>query len=133
MPTFPLGSQPTQQQQDWLHTALEAAVTSSIAYVRVYAVVPQLELEVSTQLLKAGLGLLGLVQKLIVAVPSGQTRVPEPGLAALLMPTPRKSAGAPVQLLQALRSELLPPLALRNARVEDHDDMQLVMQHAEQR
>jgi hypothetical protein len=116
---------------------------------------------VSSALLCGALTAVPLLNRLTLAVPlhshrdagNGLAMVPERGLASLLSPqlsqqqrlglgsaaggvrstNASSSPTPPVALLEARRTDVLPPLTLRQARVEDHDDMATVMQRAAQR
>ncbi len=59
--------------------------------------------------------------------PTSPSPPPSAGLAAVFGPA-GSSRDAGCHVYEARRSAVLPPLAVRRARVEDHDDMLPVMQ-----
>ena len=101
-----------------------AASAANTAFVSVAAFLPEHEVEASTALLRAAFLIVTSLQTLLLATDNDIT-FSEPGLGGVFS---RVGFGSSCYLYEGPRSIAVPPLMIRRARVEDHDDMVPIME-----
>ncbi|MEW5303374.1 MAG: hypothetical protein WDW36_006075 [Sanguina aurantia] len=114
----------TAHLDSWLLTATSAYehyVTAG--YVYISAVVEEREVEGSAVLLKAALVIIPQLQTILIATSLDLT-FKEPGLSSLFHRIGGSSTrSSPAHMLSCTRATVMPPLNIRPARVQDHDQM----------
>ncbi|GLI68959.1 hypothetical protein VaNZ11_013487, partial [Volvox africanus] len=101
----------------------------STAFVRVCATDPLYEIEAASALLRVAFLHIPSLQRLLMAA-GGELSFTEPGLSSVFSRV-ASSKEAGVVLYEAPREAVVPPLTIRPARVEDHDDMLPILQRCE--
>ncbi|EFJ42895.1 hypothetical protein VOLCADRAFT_107000 [Volvox carteri f. nagariensis] len=119
--------------ESWTREAAEPRFKlGSMAFVRVCATDPLYEassIEAASTLLRNAFLLIPALQTLLM-VAGGELSFTEPGIASVFARViSSKETGA--VLYEAPREAVVPPLAIRLARVEDHDDMLPILQRCE--
>lgn len=105
-------------------------VMCSTAFVRACVVAHLYEIEAAGALLKAAFSMIPSLQSLLL-VTSHNISFTEPGLAGVFARAAVSKDGSGFALYEGRRSAVLPPLAIRPARVEDHDDMLPILERCE--
>lgn len=101
---------------------------SSSAYVRLLCVSPDFEAEAAQALLRASFRLLDSLTTLVMAA-STDLSLTQPVVMSSFEPATRSSKLS-CNVFACERRSVIPPLGIRHARVEDHDDMQPVWERA---
>ncbi|GLC35782.1 Cilia- and flagella-associated protein 61 [Pleodorina starrii] len=102
----------------------------STAFVRVCTTDPLYEIEAASALLRAAFLLIPSLQTLLMTA-GGELSFTEPGLASVFSRVASSKEAGGAVLYEAPREAVVPPLTIRPARVEDHDDMLPILQRCE--
>ncbi|KAL6751227.1 hypothetical protein V8C86DRAFT_2782277 [Haematococcus lacustris] len=131
-PVVRFGYNTSEASQAWLQSVpVASAKPSSSAFIFICACVPQHEGVAGPMLLRTALVTLPCVRRFFLASPLDIT-ISDPGLGSLCSRVASHAASRTL-LFQADADSVLPPLAVRRARVEDHDDMLPVLTQASTR
>eukprot|EP00798_Chlamydomonas_sp_ICE-L_P016739 gene16739-23010_t len=119
--------------QEWMEgtSQVQKANIVSTAYVKACAVHPNHELDACSLLLRAAMIAAPAIERIYLGT-SEDITFREPGLAAVFDRT-QSSRSPAAYLYEAKREAVLPPLLIRRACVEDHDDMLPILTSAEER